>query len=57
MRAGINAQLLYLSGSYRAAGINRYIHQLLAHLRPLATANDELVAFTGRWKLPPELEL
>lgn len=56
MRAGINAQLLYLSGSYRAAGINRYIHQLLAHLRPLATANDELVAFTGRWKLPPELE-
>lgn len=55
MRAGINAQLLYLSGSYRAAGINRYIHQLLAHLRPLAT-DDELVAFTGRWKLPPELE-
>ena len=56
MRAGINAQLLYLSGSYRAAGINRYIHQLLAHLRPMAGAGDEIVAFTGRWKLPPELE-
>lgn len=56
MRAGINAQLLYLSGSYRAAGINRYIHQLLAHLRPLASEAEELVAFTGRWKLPPELE-
>lgn len=55
MRAGINAQLLYLSGSYRAAGINRYIHQLLAHLRPLATSEDQLVAFTGRWALPPEL--
>jgi glycosyltransferase involved in cell wall biosynthesis len=56
LRAGINAQLLYLSGSYRAAGINRYIHQLLAHLRPLAGAESELVAFTGRWKLPPDLE-
>jgi glycosyltransferase involved in cell wall biosynthesis len=56
LRAGINAQLLYLSSSYRAAGINRYIHQLLAHLRPLATNEDELIAFTGRWKLPPELE-
>ena len=56
MRAGINAQLLYLSGSYRAAGINRYIHQLLAHMRPLATVDDQLVAFTGQWKLPPELE-
>ncbi|HEX9014495.1 MAG TPA: glycosyltransferase family 1 protein [Chloroflexota bacterium] len=56
MRAGINAQLLYLSGSYRAAGINRYIHQLLAHLRPAATEIDRIVAFTGRWKLPPELE-
>ena len=56
LRAGINAQLLYLSGSYRAAGINRYIHQLVAHLRLLATKDEELVAFTGRWKLPPELE-
>ncbi len=56
MRAGINSQLLYLSGSYRAAGINRYIHQLLAHLRPLASEQDRLIAFTGHWKLPPELE-
>lgn len=56
MRAGLNAQLLYLSSSYRAAGINRYIHQLLAHLRPLAREGEQFVAFTGRWKLPPELE-
>ncbi|MGE5619282.1 MAG: glycosyltransferase family 4 protein [Sphingomonadaceae bacterium] len=56
MRAGINAQLLYLSNSYRAAGISRYVHQLLAHLRPMASASDRLVAFTGRWPLPPELE-
>ncbi len=55
MRAGINAQLLYLSSSYRAAGISRYIHQLLAHLRLLASEEDRLVAFTGRWALPPEL--
>lgn len=55
MRVGINAQLLYLSSSYRAAGISRYIHQLLAHLRPLASEEDRLVAFTGRWALPPEL--
>ncbi|MHB0870014.1 MAG: glycosyltransferase family 4 protein [Chloroflexota bacterium] len=56
MRVGINAQLLYLSGSYRAAGISRYIHRLLAHLRPMASDVDQLVAFTGRWPLPPELE-
>lgn len=56
MRAGLNAQLLYLSSSYRAAGINRYIHQLLVHLRPLAGIDDQIVAFTGGWKLPPELE-
>ncbi len=55
MRAGINAQLLYLSNSYRAAGISRYIHQLLAHLRLLASEEDQLVAFTGRWTLPAEL--
>jgi len=56
LRAGVNAQLLYLSSSYRAAGISRYIHQLLAHLRPLASESEEIVAFTGRWILPPELE-
>lgn len=56
MRVGINAQLLYLSGSYRAAGISRYIHRLLEHLRPLATEEERLIAFTGRWELPPELE-
>lgn len=55
MRVGINAQLLYLSGSYRAAGINRYIHQLTAHLRPLMDGDDSMVAFTGKWQLPPEL--
>jgi glycosyltransferase involved in cell wall biosynthesis len=55
LRAGINAQLLYLSNSYRAAGISRYIHQLLAHLRVLASEQDQMVAFTGRWKLPPDL--
>ena len=55
MRVGINAQLLYLSGSYRAAGISRYIHQLTANLRPLMDGDDSMVAFTGRWALPPEL--
>ncbi|MCL4370153.1 MAG: glycosyltransferase family 4 protein [Chloroflexi bacterium] len=55
MRVGINAQLLYLSSSYRAAGINRYIHRLLAHLRPLACPEQELVVYTARWTLPPEL--
>ncbi len=56
LRTGINAQLLFLSSSYRAAGINRYIHQLLAHLRPLASSENQVVAFTGRWELPPEME-
>ncbi len=56
MRIGLNAQLLYLSSSYRAAGIHRYIHQLLVHLRALSSPDDRMVAFTGRWKLPPELE-
>lgn len=56
MRIGINAQLLYLSRSYRAAGISRYIHQLLAHLRLLVDGDDSLLAFTGRWSLPAELE-
>ncbi len=55
MRAGINAQLLNLSSSYRAAGISRYILQLLAHMRPLTSQEDQLVAFTGRWTLPSEL--
>ena len=55
MRVGVNAQLLYLSDSYRAAGISRYIHQLLAHMRPLAGPDQELVVFTGRWRLPAEL--
>ncbi len=55
MHVGLNAQLLYLSSSYRAAGISRYIHQLLAHLRPLAGEDGRLTAFTGRWALPPEL--
>lgn len=55
LRAGINAQLLYLSGSYRAAGINKYIYQLLAHLRLLARGEDSFTVFTGKWELPPEL--
>ncbi len=55
VRVGINAQLLYLSGSYRAAGISRYIHQLTANLRQLMDGADSMVAFTGKWRLPPEL--
>lgn len=55
MRVGLNAQLLYLSGSYRAAGTSRYIHQLLAHMRLLTTSEEQLLVFTGQWRLPPEL--
>lgn len=55
LRVGINAQLLNLSRSYRAAGINRYIHQLLSNIRLQVQDPDRIVAFTGRWKLPPEL--
>jgi glycosyltransferase involved in cell wall biosynthesis len=55
LRTGVNAQLLYLSGSYRAAGTSRYIHQLLAHMRPITSPEDEMMVFTGRWRLPAEL--
>ena len=34
MHIGLNAQLLSLSGDYRAAGITWYIYNLLAHLPP-----------------------
>jgi len=47
MHIGLNAQLLSLSGDYRAAGITRYIYNLLAHLPP---SDHRYTAFLGERK-------
>lgn len=46
MHVGLNAQLLSLSKGYRAAGINWYIYNLLAHLPP----HHRYTAFLGEGK-------
>ncbi|MDH4208791.1 MAG: glycosyltransferase family 4 protein [Anaerolineae bacterium] len=46
MHIGLNAHLLSSSSSYRAAGINWYIYNLLQHL-PKAAGHHSLTAFLG----------
>jgi glycosyltransferase involved in cell wall biosynthesis len=58
MHIGLNAHLLSLSRSYRAAGINWYIYNLLRHL-PEVGAQHRYTAFLGDKKAKqafPELE-
>ncbi len=43
-RVGLNAHLLSLTATYRGAGINGYIYQLLRHL-PAADASLHYVAY------------
>ena len=43
-RVGLNAHLLSLTATYRGAGINGYIYQLLRHL-PDADATMDYVAY------------
>jgi len=47
MYIGLNAQLLSLSGDYRAAGITWYIYNFLAHL---PTSDHRYIAFLGERK-------
>lgn len=57
MHIGLNAQLLSLSGDYRAAGITWYIYNLLAHLPP---SDHRYTAFLGERKaegLFPQIDL
>lgn len=57
MHVGLNAQLLSLSGDYRAAGITWYIYNLLAHLPP---SDHRYTAFLGEREaegLFPQVEL
>ncbi len=57
MNIGLNAQLLSLSGDYRAAGITWYIYNLLAHLPP---SDHRYIAFLGERKaegLFPQIDL
>ena len=44
-RVGLNAHLLSLTSTYRGAGINGYIHQLLRHLPSAAGGTLECVAY------------
>ena len=54
MRIGINAHLLSFGESYRAAGISRYIRNLVAYL-PTALGEDGATVFLGDRQIPPEL--
>ena len=54
MRFGVNAHLLSFGASYRAAGISRYIRNLVAHL-PGALDGDSATVFLGDRRVPPEL--
>lgn len=55
MRVGINAHLLSFSGSYRQAGLSRYIDELLFELPRVANDLD-VIGYTGNEPLPPETE-
>ncbi|MCD6291413.1 MAG: glycosyltransferase family 4 protein [Anaerolineae bacterium] len=52
VRVGLSAQLLSFSETYRSAGINRYIHQLLRAL-PGAAPEWRFVAFVGDARFAP----
>lgn len=51
MRVGINAHLLSFSGSYRQAGLSRYIDELLFQL-PAVAPDLQFIGFTGNEVLP-----
>ncbi|MDQ5823436.1 MAG: glycosyltransferase family 4 protein [Chloroflexota bacterium] len=51
MRVGINAHLLSFSGSYRQAGLSRYIDELLFQL-PAVAPDLQFTGFTGNEALP-----
>jgi glycosyltransferase involved in cell wall biosynthesis len=53
MHVGLNAQLLFLDSTYRGAGINTYIYQLLRALERLDTPHH-FTAFTGERKFHAE---
>src|SRR5436305_187501 len=46
MRVGINAHLLYLAGTYRNAGVSRYIYHLLDVL-PQVDSHNEYVIYAN----------
>ena len=48
MHIGINAQLLNMSDTYRAAGVSTYIDNLLRNLSAIDGA-DRYTVFTGQW--------
>ena len=54
MRVGINAHLLSFSGSYRQAGLSRYIDELLFEL-PRVAPDLQVIGFTGNEALPPSV--
>lgn len=54
MRIGINAQLLSLQSTYRAAGVSKYILRLLQGLSEVDTTNEYRV-YLGPWARDPEL--
>jgi glycosyltransferase involved in cell wall biosynthesis len=48
IHVGVNAHLLSLAESYRSAGINWYIYNLLCHLREAAPENEYTVFLSDR---------
>ena len=54
MRIGINAQLLSMSDTYRAAGVSNYIYNLLRNLSAMDGA-DCYTIFTGKWAKDAQL--
>ncbi|HEX8231312.1 MAG TPA: glycosyltransferase family 1 protein [Chloroflexia bacterium] len=55
MRVGINAHLLSFSGSYRQAGLSRYIDELLFQL-PAVAPDLQFTGFTGNEALPEAVQ-
>jgi glycosyltransferase involved in cell wall biosynthesis len=53
MRIGINAHLLAFSGSYRQAGLSRYIYELVTRL-PAIDPDCRFTAFVGNGPLPAD---
>ena len=53
MRIGINAHLLAFSGSYRQAGLSRYIYELVTRL-PAIARDAHFTAFVGNGRLPAD---
>ena len=56
MHIGLNAHLLSLAETYRGAGINWYIHNLLTHL-PRVDRDNRYTAFLGDGRFTPSTRL